>query len=240
MTRMAGPTAIRAARRDGAGARRADGRLPRPRVLPGQRRDLHRRGRPLRPPVHRLDPGVRPPRAGADDRRTSPRTGRRSTTRPATTCPPTSSTGRPRSWPTGATDGAAPDGLSGGERSYSSSRSGCWATIQSYRGWNCRQPARVPAGLAGGLLGHVRVDEHRGAGRLGEQLRLAGALHRDEPPGRLVDGVPDGEQAVVRQDGGLAAAEGVGDALALLEDPTRRRCSRRTRRGRRRTHTHPG
>ncbi len=47
---------------DAAGPGRADGRLPRPRGLPGQRRDLHRRRRPLRPPLHRLDRGLRPRR----------------------------------------------------------------------------------------------------------------------------------------------------------------------------------
>ena len=53
---------------------------------------------------------------------------------------------------------------------------------------------------------------------LGEQLRLARALHRDEPPRGLVDRrLADREQAVVRQDHGLVAAERVRDALALLE-----------------------
>ena len=84
----------------GAGAGRPDGRLPRPRELPGHRRDLHRRLRPLRPPVHRLDRGVRPPRRRSRRSRTSPGTGRPSTTRPATSSPPTSWTGRPPSWPT--------------------------------------------------------------------------------------------------------------------------------------------
>ena len=53
MTRMAGPDG------DGAGdvprPRRADGGVPRPRGLPGQRRDLRRRRRPVRPHLHRLD-----------------------------------------------------------------------------------------------------------------------------------------------------------------------------------------
>ena len=43
------------------------------------------------------------------------------------------------------------------------------------------------------------------------------ALHGDVQPGRLVDGVADGEDAVVAQDGRLVVAEGVGDALALLD-----------------------
>ena len=67
MTRMAGQPAPTRPRTpgdaDGAGARRADGRVPRPRGLPGQRRDLRRRRRSLRPHLHRLDRGLRPRRA---------------------------------------------------------------------------------------------------------------------------------------------------------------------------------
>ena len=66
-TRMAGQPhrrrigrAWRGSDPDVAGARRPDGRLPRPRGLPGQRRDLRRRCRPLLPHLHRLDPRVRP------------------------------------------------------------------------------------------------------------------------------------------------------------------------------------
>ena len=51
------------------------------------------------------------------------------------------------------------------------------------------------------------VDEHRCAGRLGQELGLAGALHRDEPPRRLVDRMPDSEEPVVAVDGGLVRAE---------------------------------
>ena len=43
------------------------------------------------------------------------------------------------------------------------------------------------------------------------------ALHRDERPHRGVDGVADGEQAVVAEDHGLVVAERRADALALLE-----------------------
>ena len=75
-------------------ARRADGRLPRPRGLPGQRRDLHRRRRPLRPPVHRVDPGLRRTTGAAPTiEDVAAALGRRSTTRPATPSPPTSWTG---------------------------------------------------------------------------------------------------------------------------------------------------
>src|SRR5918998_3874371 len=75
----------------------------------------------------------------------------------------------------------------------------------------------VAADLARGLLGLIRIDEHRITGRFGEQLHLAGALHRDEPPHGLVDAAPDGQQSVVGEDDRLALAERLGDALALLE-----------------------
>ena len=74
------------------------------------------------------------------------------------------------------------------------------------------------ADLRRGLLGLFGVDQTRLARGFGEQLGLAGALHRDEPPGRLVDRRrADGQQAVVRQDGRLVVAERVRDALALLD-----------------------
>src|SRR5437899_9786909 len=60
--------------------------------------------------------------------------------------------------------------------------------------------ARVHAHLTGGSLRVLAVDEHRGARGLGHELRLARAIHGDEPPGGLVDAVADGEQAVVAQD----------------------------------------
>ena len=85
---------------DAAGAGRADGRVPRPRGLPGHRRDLRRGRRPLRAHLHRVDRGLRARGGRARRSRTSPSTGRRSTTRPATPSRPTSWTGRPRSWRT--------------------------------------------------------------------------------------------------------------------------------------------
>ena len=54
---------------------RSDGRLPRPRGLPGQRRDLRRRLRAVRPDLHRLDRGVCPPHAGSDHRGRGPALG---------------------------------------------------------------------------------------------------------------------------------------------------------------------
>ena len=98
-----------------------------------------------------------------------------------------------------------------------SRRSGCSRTIRSKSGWKLNQPAMCDADLAAGQPGHLGVDEHRRAGRLGQQLGLARALHGDEPPGRLVDRVPDGQQPVVAEDDGLVVAERVGDALALLD-----------------------
>ena len=71
MTRMAGRSADETdaldiaddvRRERGAGSRRTDGRVPRPRGLPGQRRDLRRRRRSLRAHLHRLDRGLRPRR----------------------------------------------------------------------------------------------------------------------------------------------------------------------------------
>ena len=73
-TRMAGQPAdgVDPTRRrldaDGAGAGGTDGRLPRARGLPGERRDLRRRGRTVRPHLHRHHAGVRPPDGDADDR----------------------------------------------------------------------------------------------------------------------------------------------------------------------------
>src|SRR3954471_19731288 len=79
-----------------------------------------------------------------------------------------------------------------------------------------------PAGELGAdvvvrLLRHVRVDVHDLARGLGDELHLAGPLHGDEPPDRRVDRLADGQQPVVAQDDGLVVAEGVGDALALLD-----------------------
>src|SRR5690606_35083976 len=54
-------------------------------------------------------------------------------------------------------------------------------------------------------------DQVRGADRLGGQLGLATALHRDEPEGGFFDGLADGEQAVVLVDRGLAGRERGGE-----------------------------
>ena len=65
---------------------------------------------------------------------------------------------------------------------------------------------------------HQRVlvrDRDRLAGCLGQQLRVAAAVHRDEPPHRLVDGPADGQQPVIAQDDRLALAERLRDAVAL-------------------------
>src|SRR4051812_24312979 len=72
------------------------------------------------------------------------------------------------------------------------------------------------ADLTVGLARHLVVDENWGSGGLGEQLRLAGTLHRDERPHRCVDRMSDREESVVAQDHGLVVAERGADALALL------------------------
>src|SRR6266576_2423372 len=64
---------------------------------------------------------------------------------------------------------------------------------------------REPAGELGAddvvrLLRHRGVDVDYLAGRLRDELHLAGALHRDEPPDRRVDRLAGGEQPVVAQD----------------------------------------
>ena len=82
----------------GARTRRPDGSIPRPRELPGHRRDLRRRRRPLRPHLHRLDPRLRERRA--DRRGHRRRTGRPSTTRAGTPSPQASWSGRRASSPT--------------------------------------------------------------------------------------------------------------------------------------------
>jgi hypothetical protein len=53
------------------------------------------------------------------------------------------------------------------------------------------------------------------ASGFGEQLGLAGAVHGDEPPSGFINGVADGEQAVIAEDGGFLRAEGTGDAVAF-------------------------
>ena len=56
-----GPRRLARSDADVARPRRTDGRLPRPRGLSGQRRDLRRRRGSLRSHLHRVDRGVRPP-----------------------------------------------------------------------------------------------------------------------------------------------------------------------------------
>ena len=55
------------------------------------------------------------------------------------------------------------------------------------------------------------------AGGVGQQLRVARAVHGDEEPGRRIEAAAHGEQPVVAEDGGLVGAEGLGDALALAD-----------------------
>src|SRR5450755_2460660 len=82
---------------------------------------------------------------------------------------------------------------------------------------------RVP-GAVTGVARSLIVDQERRTGRFGQELRLAGALHSDEPPGRLVDGLSHGEQAVIAMDGGLVwsqtGGQGLGGRLFEHDGPT--------------------
>src|SRR5215470_16641378 len=48
-----------------------------------------------------------------------------------------------------------------------------------------------------------------------EQLRLARAIHGNEPPCSFVNGVPDGKQAMIAENGGFLPANSAGDAIAF-------------------------
>ena len=66
------------------------------------------------------------------------------------------------------------------------------------------------------LLNHDLLVAATSAGRIGEQLSVAGLVEGDEPEGGLVDGAADGKQAMILQDDGLAIAQRPGDAPTLL------------------------
>lgn len=53
------------------------------------------------------------------------------------------------------------------------------------------------------------------AGGLSKKLRLARAVHSNEPPGGFVDGVADGEQAVISQDDRLLGSESSSDTVTF-------------------------
>src|SRR6201991_1902373 len=76
-----------------------------------------------------------------------------------------------------------------------------------------RRAADLPLRPCRGLV----VDVDRSTGGLRDELRLAGPLHGDEPPGGLVDGRADGEEAVVAKDHRLRPPEGLRDAFALVD-----------------------
>src|SRR5215469_11630745 len=84
-------------------------------------------------------------------------------------------------------------------------------------------PERLELEPAGKMRAHERVSVLRGfvgnSVRLTrgfrEQLRLAGAVHCDEPPGGFVDGVANGKQTVIAEDGRFPGAQSAGDAIAL-------------------------
>src|SRR6267142_4221140 len=60
-----------------------------------------------------------------------------------------------------------------------------------------------------------RIDLYRHAGRFSEKLRLATAVHGDEPPRRFLDGLSDGEQSMIPQNRCLMFPESLRDARAL-------------------------
>jgi len=55
----------------------------------------------------------------------------------------------------------------------------------------------------------------RMAGGFCQQLRLAGAVHSDEPPNGFVNALAHSKQAVIAQDSCLLIAKRVGDAIAF-------------------------
>ena len=64
-----------------------------------------------------------------------------------------------------------------------------------------------PADVAPGVGGPVFPDQLGAAGRFGQQLALAAALHVDEPEGSCIHAFSHAEQAVVLVDGGLPLQE---------------------------------
>src|SRR5437870_3798894 len=84
-------------------------------------------------------------------------------------------------------------------------------------------PERLELEPAGKMRAHERVRVLRGfvgnAVRLArgfrEQLRLARAVHGDEPPSGFIDCVANGKQAVIAENGSFLRAKSMGDAVAL-------------------------
>ena len=78
------------------------------------------------------------------------------------------------------------------------------------------EPARqVRADQGVSILRRFVGNSLRLARGFGEKLRLAGAVHGNEPPGGLVDCVANGQEAVIPKDGGFFQAEGSSDAVAF-------------------------
>jgi hypothetical protein len=77
-----------------------------------------------------------------------------------------------------------------------------------------------PAGFAAPNLfaccqGRFAIDEHGLARGFGKELSVTAAIHSDEPPGRFIYSLADGQQAVIAKDDGFVMAKGLGDALAF-------------------------
>src|ERR1039458_2138005 len=78
-------------------------------------------------------------------------------------------------------------------------------------------PCQMRTDLPGRHERHLVVDEDRRSRSGGKKLRLARALHRDEPPGGFLDGTADGEEPVIAQYHCFVLTECVGEALALFD-----------------------
>lgn len=78
------------------------------------------------------------------------------------------------------------------------------------------EPAReVRADQSIGILRGFVGNSLRLACGFREKLRLAGAVHGDEPPGSFVNAVANGKKAVIPQDGCLFGAKSASDSVAF-------------------------
>ena len=148
-----------------------------------------------------MPPSAGRPRRTAGRRSSRPCTGRSPRARTAARAPPCRGTGR-----CAATGREAP-----GEQPSIRRARGRWRQISCHSGWKLNQPASGNPVCSARVRGVLVVDLLRLAGRHRQQLRLARALHRDEPERCLVDRLADREQAVVLVDRRLAG----GNAAAI-------------------------
>src|ERR1700691_6287717 len=71
-------------------------------------------------------------------------------------------------------------------------------------------PHLLPRCNCGGM-----IDFYRHTGRLCEQLRLATAVHGDEPPCGFLDAVADSDQTMIPQNRSFVLSKSLRDPLAL-------------------------